>query len=137
MFAESLFAFGKCQTLSPKCHDTPVSSTTTMAPSPPPPPPKSARELRASNRSAGVLAIASKPKSTSRKRQQSNADESASKRNKTAATSEGDGAEDSAIDVEEAFDVQREGKGGKKAKKTGGRAKKTYLFYFLNIHSLF
>ena len=75
--------------------------------------------------------MASKPKSTSRKRQQSNADESAKKRNKTAAASEGDDAEDSAIDVEEAFDVQREGKKGKKGKKTGGRAKKMYLFYFL------
>ena len=80
-----------------------VSSTTTMAPSPPPS--KSARELRASNRSAGVLAVAPKPKSISRKRQQSNADESVSKRNKTA-TNEGD--DDAAIDMEEAIDAQKE-----------------------------
>ena len=97
----------------------------------------SARDLCASNHSAGVLAVASKPKSTGRKRQQSNADESVSKRNKTAATSEGDDVEDFAIGVEEALDVQKQAKGGKKVKKSEGRAKKTYLFYFLNIHSLF
>ena len=53
----------------------------------------------------------------------------------TPATSEGDDV--FAIDVEEALDVQKQAKGGKKVKKSEGRAKKTYLFYFLNIHSLF
>jgi hypothetical protein len=109
-------------------------SSTTMAPSPPPS--KTARELRAVNRSAGVLAVpAPKPKSTSRKRQQSNADESVSKRNKTA-TNEGDDADDVAIDMEEAIDGQKSGKKGRKTKKTGGKAKKMYLFYFIHAFSI-
>ena len=98
-----------------------------MAPSPPPPPSASARELRYSNRSAGVPAVAPKPKSTSRKRQQSNADESAKKRTKTGTTEGGDAAED----IEEEFDGQKGATKGKKAKKTGGKSKKTYLFYFI------
>jgi hypothetical protein len=105
-----------------------------MAPSPPPS--KTACELRAVNRSAGVLAVpAPKPKSTSQKQQQSNADESVSKRNKTA-TNEGDDADDVAIDMEEAIDRQKSGKKGRKTKKTGGKAKKMYLFYFIHAFSI-
>ncbi|KIJ99616.1 hypothetical protein K443DRAFT_8260 [Laccaria amethystina LaAM-08-1] len=61
-----------------------------------------------------------KPKSTSRKRQQSNADESANKHNKTV-----ENDSDAAIAVEEANEA---GKGGKKGKKTGakGKNKKTW-----------
>ena len=99
-----------------------------MSSSPPSEPvPKSARELCAANRSAGVLAVAPKPKSSSRKRQQSNADESVSKRNKTATKESDDGAND----VEEANSGQKGGKKGKKAKKTGTKGKNMYLFYFL------
>ena len=102
-----------------------------MSSSPPSEPvPKSARELRAANRSAGVLAVAPKPKSSSRKRQQSNADESVSKRNKTATKESDDGAND----VEEANSGQKGGKKGKKSKKSKGKGKNKYLCFFLIIY---
>ena len=106
----------------------------------PPSPPISARQLRAANRSGGLAPASevSKPKSTSRKCLQSNADnadESVSKRSRKAAHDTDDTTNNTAIAVEESLDRQKGGKEGKKAKKTGGKGKKTYLscfyFYFL------
>jgi len=112
-------------TLSPKCHVNLSYTLTTIMPSPPPSETvsKIARDLRAANRSAGVVPVASKSKPKGRKRQQSPAGESVNKRNKTAANE--------SADVEEANDRQKGGKKGKKAKKTGEKGQKTYLFYFL------
>jgi hypothetical protein len=94
----------------------------------------SARDQRAANRSAGLSVVPAKPKSTSRKRQQSNADESANKRNKTLVDDSDDAIDDATIDaaiaVEEANEAGRGGKKGKKAKKTGAKGKNMYLFYF-------
>ena len=135
---------GTVSTLSPKCH---VSAswplTTTMSPSPSPPPApapvplsKIARDERAANRSAGLVSAAPKSKSTSRKRQQSNADESANKRNKTETTDLDDTTMDAAIVAEEENEAKKGGKKGKKAKKTGGKGKNTYLSLFIIIFYL-
>jgi hypothetical protein len=101
-----------------------------MAPLPPPtaiPPSVTSRDQRASNRSATALAPASpKTKSASRKRQQSNADESVNKRSKSAAD-DNDDANNAAIAIEEAFQGPKRGKKGKKGKKTG---KNRYLICF-------
>ena len=102
-----------------------------MAPPKPPPavvqPSVSSRDQRAANRSATALAPGSpKPKSTSRKRQQSNADESINKRNKTTAD-DNDDANEAAIAIEDAFEGPKGGRKAKKAKKTG---KNRYLIYF-------
>src|SRR6266540_5894408 len=108
---------------------SPATSPLTMAPAPP-----SAHAQRTANHSAGVLA-APKLKSTSRKRQNLNVDELASKRNKRAANDSDDAVVDAAIVAEEANDGQKGGKKGKKgkrAKKTGGKGKNKYLFYFLH-----
>jgi hypothetical protein len=104
-----------------------------MAPSPPPsavaPPSVASRDQRAANRSATNLAPASqKPKSTSRKRQQSNADEPVNKRYKTVADDDND-ANEAAIAIEEAFEGPKGGRKAKKAKKTG---KNRYLICFFN-----
>lgn len=108
-----------------------------MPPSPPPAPPsKIARDQRAANRSAGLVPVSSKPKSTSRKRQQSNADESVSKRNKTATNDTNEAANDTATAAEEAIDIQKGGKKGKKAKKTGGKGKNSYLSFFFGLFSI-
>ena len=93
----------------------------------------SARDQRAANRNTGVPVVPAKPKSTSRKRQQSNADESANKRNKTVVNESDDAIDDAVIDVaiamEEANEAGKGGKKGKKGKKTGAKGKNTYLFY--------
>ena len=111
-----------------------------MSPSPPPvPSSKIARAQRAANRSAGVTTIAPNSKSTSRKRLQSNADESANKRNKiesTDATDIDDTIMDAAIDVEEENEGKKGGKKGKKAKKTGGKGKNSYLSLLLSLSSI-
>lgn len=105
-----------------------------MPPSPPPvPAPPSARDQRAANRTAGGLTVAPKSKSTSRKRQQSNADESANKRNKTATSDVEDTTMDAAIIAEEENEAMKGGKKGKKAKKTGKKGKNTYLFFFIIV----
>lgn len=98
----------------------------------PPSPPEtlSARDQRAANRTAGLPVVPTKPKSTSRKRQQSNADESATKRNKTVGNEGDDAIDDAAVAVEELNDAE---KGGKKGKKTGAKGKKTYLSYFSQL----
>ena len=103
--------------------------TTTMPPSPPPT--MSARDQRAANRTAALPVVPAKAKSTSRKRQQSNADESVTKRNKTVGNESDDGSA-----VEEVNDAEKEGKKGKKGKKTGAKGKKKYLFYFWSALSL-
>jgi hypothetical protein len=109
-----------------------VLASHSMAPSPPPAvalPSVTSRDQRAANRSATSLAPATeshKPKSTSRKRQQSNADESVNKRNKTVADDDDD-ANEAAIAIEEAFEGPKGGRKAKKAKKTG---KKRYLICF-------
>ncbi|KAF8961578.1 hypothetical protein BDZ97DRAFT_1664120 [Flammula alnicola] len=93
-----------------------------MAPSPPPAPASmSARDQRAANRSAGTLSAptTAKSKSTSRKRQQSNAEESASKRSKPA----NDANDDDDDDAKEANEGRKGGKKGRKAKKTAGKRK--------------
>ena len=111
------------------------------SPSPPPAPvplSKAARDQRAAlNRSAGLVPAAPKSKSTSRKRQQSNADESANKCNKTETTDLDDTTMDAAIDAEEKNEGKKGGKKGKKAKKTGGQGKNMYLFFYLFIYLLF
>jgi hypothetical protein len=122
------------QTLSPKfdCVNCPCFSTTTMPPSPPPS--LSACDQRAANRNASLPVLPAKPKSTSWKRQQSNADESANKHNKTVVNDSDDGMDDATMDaaiaVEEANEAGKGGKKGKKAKKTGAKGKTMYLFYF-------
>jgi hypothetical protein len=103
------------------------------------PPPMSARDQRAANRNAEPPAMPAKPKSTSRKRQQSNADESANKRNKTIENDSDDGIDDAAIAVEEANEAGKGGKKGKKGKKTWAKGKNKYYFIFLSFvssHSL-
>jgi len=103
-----------------------------MSPSPPPVPlSKVARDQRAANWSAGVVTTAPNSKSTSRKRLQSNADESANKHNKTETTDIDDPIIDAAIDVEEENEGKKGGKKGKKAKKTGGKGKNSYLSLLL------
>ena len=102
----------------------------------PPPPAVTPRDQRASNRSAMALQVepaSPKPKSTSRKRQQSNADESINKRNKTAVDDDDD-PNDAAFGIEETFEGPKGGRKAKKAKKTG---KKRYLilFFLSNFHS--
>jgi hypothetical protein len=84
-------------------------------------------DQRAANRTTGLAVVPAKHKSTSRKRQQSNADESASKHNKTVVSDSDDAINDAAIAVEEANDGE---KGGKKGKKTGAKGKNRYLFSF-------
>ena len=59
-----------------------------------------------------------KSKSTSRKRQQSNADESVNKRNKTTAD-DNDDADEAAAAIEKAFEGPKGGRKAKKVKKTG------------------
>jgi hypothetical protein len=97
---------------------------------PSPPPTMSAHDQRAANRTTGLAVVPAKPKSTSRKRQQSNADESASKRNKTVVSDSDDAINEAAIAVEEANDGEKGGKKGKKGKKTGAKGKNRYLFSF-------
>ena len=98
---------------------------------PSPPPTMSARDQRAANRTAALPVVPAKAKSTSRKRQQSNADESVTKHNKTVGNESDDGSA-----VEEVKDAEKEGKKGKKGKKTGAKGKKKYLFYFWSALSL-
>jgi hypothetical protein len=97
-----------------------------MAPLPPPtviPPSVTSLDQCAANRSATTLApVSPKSKSASRKRQQSNADKSVNKRNKSTAD-DNDNLNEAAIAIE-AFQGP---KGGKKAKKTG---KNRYLIHF-------
>jgi len=83
-----------------------------------------------------VVTTAPKSMSTSRKRLQSNADESASKCNKTGTTDPEDGTMDVAIAVEEENEAKKGGKKGKKAKKTGGKGKNMYLSFFIIISYL-
>jgi hypothetical protein len=83
-----------------------------------------------------VVTAAPKAKSTSRKRLQSNAAESANKRNRTGTTDPEDDAMDVAVAVEEEIEAKKEGKKGKKAKKTGGKGKNTYLFIIIIIFYL-
>jgi len=111
---------------------------------PSPPPTMSAHDQQAANRTAALSVLPAKSKSTSRKRQQSNADESAAKRNKTVGSdsdvgNDSDAAiddptiDDAAIAVEEANDAEKGGKKGKKGKKTGTKRKNMYLFYFSHL----
>ncbi|KIJ89984.1 hypothetical protein K443DRAFT_15618 [Laccaria amethystina LaAM-08-1] len=94
---------------------------------PSPPPSLSAHDQWAANRNASLPVLPAKPKSTSRKRQQSNADESANKRNKRVVNNSDDGMDDATMDaaiaVEEANEAGKGGKKGKKAKKTGAKGK--------------
>ena len=82
-----------------------------------PPPTISACDQRAANRTAALPVVPAKAKSTSRKRQQSNADESVTKCNKTVGNESDDGSA-----VDEGNDAEKEGKKGKKGKKTGPKA---------------
>ena len=95
---------------------------------PSPPPTMSARDQPAANRTAALPVVPAKSKSTSRKRQQSNADESVTKRNKTVGNESDDGSA-----VEEVNDAEKEGKKGKKGKKTGAKGKQKYVFYFCQL----
>ncbi|KIJ94926.1 hypothetical protein K443DRAFT_11750 [Laccaria amethystina LaAM-08-1] len=103
---------------------------------PSPPPSLSAHDQRAANRNASLPVLPAKPKSTSWKRQQSNADESANKHNKRVVNNSDDGMDDATMDdgmddatmdaaiaVEEANEAGKGGKKGKKAKKTGAKGK--------------
>ena len=78
-----------------------------------------------------MVTAAPKSKSTSRKRLQSNADEPANKCNKTE-TDLDDTTMDAVIDAEE----ENERKKGKKAKKTGGKGKNSYLSFLLLLSSI-
>ena len=78
------------------------------------------------------MTAASKSKSTSCKRLQSNADEPANKCNKTETTDLDDTTMDAVIDAEE----ENGGKKGKKAKKTGGKGKNSYLSFLLLLSSI-
>ena len=90
----------------------------------------SACDQQAANCTTGLAAVPAKPKSTSWKWQQSNADESANKRNKTVVNESDDAIDDAVIDAAIAMEEANEaGKGGKKGKKTGAKGKNTYLFY--------
>jgi hypothetical protein len=80
--------------------------------------------------------VAPKPKSTSRKQLQSNADKSINKRNKTKTTDLNDATIAAAIIAEDKNEAQKEGKKRKKAKKTGGKGKNMYLFFFIIIFYL-
>ena len=93
----------------------------------------SARDQQAANRTAALPVVPAKSKSTSQKQQQSNADESVTKRNKTVGNESDDGSA-----VEEANDAEKEGNKGKKGKKTGAKGKKKYLFFvcFVSFSSL-
>lgn len=104
--------------------------STTMAQ--PPPPPTLSRDQRAANRSAAREPTSLKSKSTSRKRQQSNADESINKRNKTA-TDNDDNINEAAIDIEEALEQPKGGRKSQKAKKT---RKNMCVIFFSNISSI-
>ncbi|EDR13066.1 uncharacterized protein LACBIDRAFT_322487 [Laccaria bicolor S238N-H82] len=77
----------------------------------------------AANHTAALPVVPTKPKSTSRKRQQSNADESATKHIKTVGNDGEDDVDDAAIAVEEENDAEKGGKKGKKGRKTGERKK--------------
>ena len=100
--------------------------TTTMPPSPPPA--MSAHDQQAANHTAALPVVPAKAKSTSQKRQQSNADESVTKHNKTVGNESDDGSA-----VEEVNDAEKE---GKNRKKTGAKGQKMYLFYFWSALSL-
>ena len=109
-----------------------------MSPSPPPVPLSKIAwdHQHALNQSAGVVTAAPKAKSTSWKRVQSNAAESANKCNKTGTTDAEDDAMDIAIVMEEQIEAMKGGKKGKKAKKTGGNGKNMYLSFFIIIFYL-
>ena len=98
---------------------------------PSPPPTMSAHDQQAANCTAALPVVPAKTKSTSQKPQQSNADESVTKCNKTVGNESDDGSA-----VEEVNDAEKEGKKGKKGKKTGAKGKKKYLFYFCSALSL-
>ena len=113
---------------------------------PSPPPTMSARDQQAANHTAALSVLPAKSKSTSRKQQQSNADESAAKCNKTVGSdsdvgNDSDAAiddptiDDASIAVEEANDAEKGGKKGKKGKKTGTKGKTCIYFIFLIFFS--
>jgi len=91
-------------------------------------------DQRAANCNTSLPIVGAKPKSMSWKQQQSNADESANKCNKTVVNNSDDALDDATIDaaiaVEDANEAGKGGKKGKKAKKTGAKGKNMYLFYF-------
>ena len=97
--------------------------TTTIPPSPQPT--MSAHDQQAANHTSALPVVPAKSKSTSWKRQQSNADESATKHNKTVGNESDNGSA-----VEEANAAEKD---GKKGKKTGAKGKKRYLFYFCQL----
>ena len=101
---------------------------TTMPPSPPPT--MSAHDQQAANRTAALPVVSAKSKSTGRKWQQSIADESVTKHNKTVGNESDDGSA-----VEEANDAEKEEKKGKKGSKLGTRGKRSIYFIFVSFVS--